>query len=305
MPTPPLGQPMPTTRPAPQPTPAPPAPYPPRAYTVLFWFLVIGQILASFTALVAVATLLATARPVMQWQVQIPPPPPGPIAISPEDLACTTDADCAPVTTTCGGCDCGSAVNRTNLPKYEELRRALCERQRGPECVLECLPPTPRCYAGRCFLSTEQTSYPLPVVDTTGWQTYRNEELRISFQVPPEFTVSEIQDEYKSKPDVIVSKGKLEKQKNYVYDKAFIDIGGAMEGEDIVDIKRLWSDVQTYSIAIDGDNFEAVEGLDTAGNQHLYIDLTGHSIRISAVETKVGSTIITAKQILSTFKFIQ
>jgi len=59
---------------APQPIPAQPTPNPTRAYTVLFWFTVLGLGIASFGALVAVATLLATARPVVKWRVPLPPP---------------------------------------------------------------------------------------------------------------------------------------------------------------------------------------------------------------------------------------
>lgn len=53
-------------------SPRPPA-RPTRAYTTLFWFLVLGQVLATFTALMAVGTLLATARPVVRWRVTRPP----------------------------------------------------------------------------------------------------------------------------------------------------------------------------------------------------------------------------------------
>lgn len=59
----------------PQPIPAQPAPHPTRAYTTLFWFLLVGQILATFTALMAVATLLATARPVRLVRYPMPAKP--------------------------------------------------------------------------------------------------------------------------------------------------------------------------------------------------------------------------------------
>ncbi len=54
-------------------SPRPPA-RPTRAYTILFWFLVLGQVLATFTALMAVGTLLATARPVVRWSFPLPTP---------------------------------------------------------------------------------------------------------------------------------------------------------------------------------------------------------------------------------------
>lgn len=61
----------------PSPVVPPTSPRPParstRAYTTLFWFLVLGQVLATFTALMAVGTLLATARPVVRWRVPLPP----------------------------------------------------------------------------------------------------------------------------------------------------------------------------------------------------------------------------------------
>ncbi len=69
--------PSPATPPAPPKPPARPA----RAYTILFWFLVLGQVLATFTALMAVGTLLVTARPVMRWRIPLPPP----AAVTPVD----------------------------------------------------------------------------------------------------------------------------------------------------------------------------------------------------------------------------
>lgn len=69
MPTPPLDQPT--------LVPTPPTHRSPRAYSAIWWFIVLGMGIASFGALVAVGTLLATARPVIQWRVPIPVTPQG------------------------------------------------------------------------------------------------------------------------------------------------------------------------------------------------------------------------------------
>ena len=68
------------------------------------------------------------------------------------DRSCHVDGDCAHLSTHCGGCSCGSAINRAWLPHYEEAGRVLCEGYDGPVCDIHCPQQVPHCVASHCEL---------------------------------------------------------------------------------------------------------------------------------------------------------
>lgn len=154
MPTPPLGQ---LT-----PIPAPPARHSSRAYTTISWFIVLGLGIASFSALIAVATLLATARPVRQWTVPVARPA-ATMQPTTAEQACATDDDCVVVGNSCDGCGCGTVVNRGSQAAYEQRLRTQCRNYRGAVCETSCPIIIPRCYAGRCDVSVAERTDLLPM----------------------------------------------------------------------------------------------------------------------------------------------
>lgn len=73
------------------------------------------------------------------------------ITVLAEHRSCETDADCATVSTHCGGCACPSAVSAKWRGEYADLFKRACEVWGGKGgCEMECLAIAPRCVAGKC-----------------------------------------------------------------------------------------------------------------------------------------------------------
>lgn len=66
------------------------------------------------------------------------------------DRHCQNDSDCASIPTHCGGCTCGTAIDRRWEGHYQEALRFLCEGKEGPVCDMHCPQQLPRCIDGRC-----------------------------------------------------------------------------------------------------------------------------------------------------------
>lgn len=69
------------------------------------------------------------------------------VATTPDQLACTTDADCALTVLACGGCDV--AVARSAIPALQDERQRMCRHWQRVEVL--CPPPERAvCRAQRC-----------------------------------------------------------------------------------------------------------------------------------------------------------
>jgi hypothetical protein len=72
------------------------------------------------------------------------------ITIDPGDQRCTQDAECILTQTHCGGCSCGTPINRVAGEKYQELFETRCSGYVGPHCDIHCPERQLRCLEGRC-----------------------------------------------------------------------------------------------------------------------------------------------------------
>ena len=70
------------------------------------------------------------------------------------DRRCRQDADCVLLSTHCGDCTCGTAINRDWEAHYQEAGRARCEGYQGPVCDMYCPQQVPRCVGSRCELGS-------------------------------------------------------------------------------------------------------------------------------------------------------
>ena len=72
------------------------------------------------------------------------------VQIDAVDRQCTRDTECTLFQTHCGGCSCGTPINRAAEATYQRRHRKLCEGFRGAHCEINCPQPTLRCVAQQC-----------------------------------------------------------------------------------------------------------------------------------------------------------
>lgn len=127
-----------------------------RAHDTLFWFTVLGLGIATFAGLVAICVLAVGLTPWEIIVVRAETPAPmvtssGALQIPLVDQLCLNDSDCASVTTVCGSCTCGEAVNKIYGQKYNAQYAVLCANV--PPMLCEPCANTPRCINSRCVLA--------------------------------------------------------------------------------------------------------------------------------------------------------
>jgi hypothetical protein len=72
------------------------------------------------------------------------------IKIDPGDQECTQDTECILIQTHCGGCSCGTPINRAAEAKVQRRFKDLCEGFYGPHCEIHCPERQFRCLEGTC-----------------------------------------------------------------------------------------------------------------------------------------------------------
>lgn len=130
-----------------------------RAHDSLYWFTILGLGLATFSALMAIATVAAAISPqkilmfIQNAPVAAETPSSGVLEIALADQLCATDDNCTTVPTRCDACECGAPVNKINVQQYQGQHVAMCANFEGPFCKYNCTTPYVRCIARRCTLT--------------------------------------------------------------------------------------------------------------------------------------------------------
>ena len=92
-------------------------------------------------------------RPRLQFSVESMEHAPN-VRVPDNDRACQDDGDCVIVSDHCGGCTCGTAVNRRWQAHYEDAIRRVCAGHQGPVCDRHCPQQAARCVTARCELGS-------------------------------------------------------------------------------------------------------------------------------------------------------
>lgn len=82
----------------------------------------------------------------------VPTPRAYSIKIDPGDQECAHDTECTLVQDHCGGCSCGTPINRAAEAKVQRRFKDLCEGFYGPQCEIHCPERTLRCREGTCII---------------------------------------------------------------------------------------------------------------------------------------------------------
>lgn len=136
-----------------------------RAHDSLYWFTIIGLGMATFSALMAIATVAVAISPRKMLIIQNTPvaveiPSSGVLEIALADQLCATDNNCTKVSTRCDSCECDGPVNKINAQQYQEQYAVMCANFEGPVCRYLCTTPNVRCIAGRCTLTETPSDTP-------------------------------------------------------------------------------------------------------------------------------------------------
>ena len=79
--------------------------------------------------------------------------PQGDIAIPTSYKQCSVDSDCVFVAEHCGGCTCGTVINKDFEQKYKDKFDSLCANYSGKYCDLSCRESTAKCIDRICRVS--------------------------------------------------------------------------------------------------------------------------------------------------------
>ena len=110
------------------------------------------------------------------------------VGINPDDQSCLSDIDCVVVAKNCD--NCGVALNKFSLPKYEKGALKLCPDYAK---ISSCETPNPKCLSGACVLSLPEPQTDLPFytirqINTVNLSagTYNTEaQVRSIYECPP------------------------------------------------------------------------------------------------------------------------